>query len=109
MLTRNDLVQLLTELRGLSPKDIADHLILHWPGIEGQPDAEPIHRCHCERRAYHHLIVQREHQADHVWLCAAHWAAVAEAFAPKWQRPARLTEGSEWADMAAIFGEEDPR
>lgn len=42
MLTRDDLVQVLTELRSLGPEDIADHLILHWPDIAGLDDAKHV-------------------------------------------------------------------
>jgi hypothetical protein len=42
MLTRDDLVQVLTELRSLGPEDVADHLILHWPDIVGLDDAKHV-------------------------------------------------------------------
>jgi len=42
LLTRDDLVQVLTELRSLGPEDIADHLILHWPSIVGSDDAKHV-------------------------------------------------------------------
>lgn len=80
MLTRDDLIQVLAELHGLGPKDIADHLIRHWPGIVGQPEAEPLHYCHCDRVAHHHLRVQERCGAHDVWLCEAHWMEIADAF-----------------------------
>ena len=83
MLTRDDLIQVLTELRHLSPRDIADHLILHWPGIVGQPDAAPAHQCHCDRVARHHLRIEKPGWAQDTWLCDAHWAALDAAFAPR--------------------------
>jgi len=82
MLTRDDLIQVLTELRALGPRDIADHLILHWPGIIGQPDAAE-HLCHCGRPGVQHLYMQKRGGCYDVWICEAHWAAVAAAFAPQ--------------------------
>jgi len=84
MLTRDDLIQVLTELRTLGPRDIADHLILHWPGIIGQPDAA-AHLCHCGRPGVHRLEAQDRSTTSAVWLCEAHWAAVFAMFAP-WPR-----------------------
>ena len=88
MLTRDDLIQVLTELRQLGLRDIADHLIHHWPGIVGQPDVSRGHRCVCERVGRHHITIQQSHGVHHIWLCDAHWAALDEGFA------SRQAEGS---------------
>ncbi len=83
MLTRDDLIQVLTELRYLGPSDVADHLILHWPGIVGQPDAAPEYRCVCERVGRHHITIQQSQRIQHIWLCDDHWAALDEVFEPR--------------------------